>query len=743
MKHRQLARILPIGVAIVLLGAAPCSSREEALVPIVPASPVLEPAAPGAREEPPERIALLVSIADYPDSISNVWTDLAGPTNDMQLVKSLLTERFDFKPDEIKILQDEQATHEAIVRTFYEWLIKRAGENTEVVFWYCGHGSRVPDESGRKRAEHDNKDSTLLTWDSRLDGRTGSFDLTDDELSSLLLALTEKTSRVTMITDSCHSGGVMRGAAPSGGELGRVRAFPDGETAHDFGLIESFWPEDVPFHDDNAERPDPEKYVHISACGPHQLAREWCFPGDDGGTCYGALTFFLTYRMREAGSGQSYESVLEQVERWIAARLPDQALQYEGKVERELFGGRFQPRPPGHEARLRPGTGQEIEVEAGSLHGLRVGSKLAMTDWEGTRLGEIEVLDVGAVVSRGLWKGAPPAGLEDTVLLARESSRPGGRDLLPVQIGDDKLAALAAEKFQDRIELVPSAEHVHSIEVIGSEEGARVRFLDPAGTLIWPGAGEDRVRGDWLTWFGQEFGEQLDKELKYRSVNMLAQESGLLKLRARFAQLDQDDFVGPDRGQGKKRGTWRKGRKLVDAGVEPINGGLWERASSREFLSELPTVDPGKVGCLARLDVTNDTGEDVYPTVLSVMEDRSISLIWPPTRSGPSEVLPAGETVKVYVELMLNEKQGLTRPMRDRYLVIATRQPADFHALLQNTTLRSGGPGALKGVPPLIENALKGTVTRGSGSIDTSDAGAKDFGITTVDVQILRSGDRM
>jgi hypothetical protein len=89
----------------------------------------------------------------------------------------------------VLVLRDEEATHERVVRAFDEWLIRRAGPDTEVVFWYSGHGSRVPDASSSPASETDGLDSTLVLYDSRAVDPQGAYDLSDDALYSLLAAL--------------------------------------------------------------------------------------------------------------------------------------------------------------------------------------------------------------------------------------------------------------------------------------------------------------------------------------------------------------------------------------------------------------------------------------------------------------------------------------------------------------------------------------------------------------------------
>jgi hypothetical protein len=75
------------------------------------------------------------------------------------------------------------------------------------MLYYSGHGSQMPDIS---KDETDGLDETIVPYDSRLPGK---FDISDDELNALLKKLAAKTSNITVILDSCHSGTFSRGTS--------------------------------------------------------------------------------------------------------------------------------------------------------------------------------------------------------------------------------------------------------------------------------------------------------------------------------------------------------------------------------------------------------------------------------------------------------------------------------------------------------------------------------------------------
>jgi hypothetical protein len=123
-------------------------------------------------------------------------------------MKTLLTSKFEFPPANVLVLTDEKATHAGIVAAFKKHLIANTQRGDIVVFHYSGHGSQMKDVSGD---ELDGLDETIVPHDSR-DPAGKVFDISDDEINSLLQELSKKTQNITFIFDSCNSGTVTRGA---------------------------------------------------------------------------------------------------------------------------------------------------------------------------------------------------------------------------------------------------------------------------------------------------------------------------------------------------------------------------------------------------------------------------------------------------------------------------------------------------------------------------------------------------
>ncbi len=147
----------------------------------------------------PKGRALLVGINRYkhPDI-----RPVKGAKEDVSATQKLINEQYGFAAEEIHTLIDAEATHEAILREFENWLIADTRPGDRVFFLFSGHGSQLPDNNGD---EADRFDETLVPYDVDI---TGKNQIRDDELESLVKQLAGRLS--VLIFDSCHSGTVTR-----------------------------------------------------------------------------------------------------------------------------------------------------------------------------------------------------------------------------------------------------------------------------------------------------------------------------------------------------------------------------------------------------------------------------------------------------------------------------------------------------------------------------------------------------
>jgi hypothetical protein len=137
-----------------------------------------------------KKISLSIGINNYPES-SN---DLNGCVNDANDWQDLLKSKFDFQNN--TLLLDEQATKHNVLNNLQK-LISNLGDGDVGVFTFSGHGTWVYDNDSD---EADNRDEAICAYDENI---------LDDDIRKILLTLNPK-ARLTIISDSCHSGTVTR-----------------------------------------------------------------------------------------------------------------------------------------------------------------------------------------------------------------------------------------------------------------------------------------------------------------------------------------------------------------------------------------------------------------------------------------------------------------------------------------------------------------------------------------------------
>lgn len=171
-------------------------------------------------ENTPRKLALLVGINEYRGR--SFEKNLQGCVNDVRMQKELLIHRFGFCPDDIITLHSDQTrddllpTRKNILYNFEEHLIRQAKPGDVVVFHFSGHGIRLKDPKPIKDCN-----PNFLEYNSALAVMDGIDDIQDKKyvldimgrtLFLLRLALLKQdVTKVTMLLDSCFSGGGTRG----------------------------------------------------------------------------------------------------------------------------------------------------------------------------------------------------------------------------------------------------------------------------------------------------------------------------------------------------------------------------------------------------------------------------------------------------------------------------------------------------------------------------------------------------
>ncbi len=145
------------------------------------------------------KMALLIGI-----NYKETEYELNGCINDVENIKNLLINKFNYNEKEIIMITDDtdiKPTRENIINEI-EKMIKQVKKNNIEEIWlhYSGHGGQEVDINGD---ESDGFDETIVPLDCDLNG-----EIIDDKIHSYFEELPEKC-RCICIFDSCHSGTMM------------------------------------------------------------------------------------------------------------------------------------------------------------------------------------------------------------------------------------------------------------------------------------------------------------------------------------------------------------------------------------------------------------------------------------------------------------------------------------------------------------------------------------------------------
>lgn len=347
------------------------------------------------------KLALLVGINEYGNGVN----PLRGCVNDVLLQKELLTHRFGFNPNDIKILTDQQATRQGILTAFEEHLINQAKPGDVVVFHFSGHGSQVIDPD---KDNPDGFNSTLVPIDSGYNSSAGVVqDIMGHTLFLLMYAL--KTDNVTVVLDSCHSGGAKRGnfvVRSRNGEQ-KLQVTPQ-EFAYQQQWLKRLNLSPQQFI--NLRRQGVAKGVVIAAAKRDQFAAD--APFDDFHA--GAFTYLFTQYLWQQTANQSVRRILVDVNRSTQIFSRNSSIFQEPELE---LNSKKNPNPLTYfttfntsyaEAVVTQTKGNQVElwlggIDARSLEAFNKDAAFSVVDVNGKQTGIVKLESRRGLVGKGTF----------------------------------------------------------------------------------------------------------------------------------------------------------------------------------------------------------------------------------------------------------------------------------------------------------------------------------------------------
>jgi hypothetical protein len=367
----------------------------------------------------PNFYALLIGIDFYfPHELPDGrYKNLRGCVQDINHVETYLKDTFNLTPDQIIKLTASASenpnqpkepseflpTYENIVAKFKE-ITAKAKPQDQVYIHYSGHGGRAKTIFESLKG-FGGLDEALVPTDI---GQPNSRYLRDLEFAKLLEVMVEKELVVTLVLDSCHSGGATR--EMSGDDRIRGEGFIDTTPRPTDSLVASLqelaqnWQTATENSRNitvvNGLLPEPKGYTLIAACREHEFAYEKVFEGRERN---GALTYFLLKALRQHGTGISVEDLFNQISNQVHKEFERQTPMLMGETERTFFGGQSvgaSRKVPVMKVDIKK---NRVQLQMGQASGLKKGAKFDIfkfrtRDFEDSdnRIATAKVVELGA-----------------------------------------------------------------------------------------------------------------------------------------------------------------------------------------------------------------------------------------------------------------------------------------------------------------------------------------------------------
>ncbi|MEC4816612.1 MAG: caspase family protein [Scytonema sp. PMC 1069.18] len=356
--------------------------------------------------------ALLIGIDCYlPNQLSDgsSYKNLSGCVRDINFVEAFLKNRFTevqiFKLTASRIENSYQPqeppeqlpTYENIVTKFQQ-ITELAQPQDHVYIHYSGHGGRATTIYPKLKGHYGFDEAIVPTNIGDSEARY----LRDLELAQLIQNMVDKKLLVTVVLDSCHSGGATRGEVKETNIRGLSRNTVDTTSKSQESL--------VPLTDELIQSwqglrqqntrsltatsgwlPEPKGYVLLAACRETEYAYEYAFENQESN---GALTYWLLDSLQKLGNEATYKILHDRILAKVNAQFAQQTPVLQGEGSRIVFSGQSMSSQPVVIVKKVDLAKQQVLLQAGHVHGLRKGAEFAIY-----QLGTIDFTDISKRVA--------------------------------------------------------------------------------------------------------------------------------------------------------------------------------------------------------------------------------------------------------------------------------------------------------------------------------------------------------
>lgn len=599
--------------------------------------------------------ALLIGVDYYlPNELPGgvFYSSLGGCVRDITSVEEFLREKLATPDVRIRKLTSsaagggagpreqprELATYENIVSAFGE-VLDEAAPGDSVYIHYSGHGGRVP--TLLPEVKSNGLDETLVPMDI---GRPEVPYLRDIELAHVLRRMADKGLIVTVVLDSCHSGGATRGEGnvavrgvtdvdrtPRPGmsrvaaraELAATWRAPSAGAGPYVGPGEGWLPEAA-------------RYVLLAACRPSEAAYEYAF---DGREKRGVLTYWLLDSLTQLRPGLTYKQIYERILGKIHSQFGGQTPMLLGVGDRVVFGSDRVASPYSVLVMQTDASGQRVQLQAGHAQGVARGAQFTIyppgptgLDDAGGRLALAEVDDPGATIS---WAKVTARFRADAIETGARAVLldPGQvrlrRNVRAVTCSGAGPELLALKQFEEALAEVGSGWVQLAKE--GQEIDYQVAVNERGEYELWDPAGQQLVN--------------MRPAIKARTADDAARVARRLVHLSKYHSVQRLD--NPDRTSPLAHKLLVELCRLPD-GFQPED----ERLDPQPFDAEGgPLTSPtGEWLCLR---IKNESSQVLNVAVFDLQPDWGISQIFPSTEGNFFEPLDGGDKLQIPLKTYL------------------------------------------------------------------------------------------
>ncbi|MBW4491951.1 MAG: caspase family protein [Oscillatoria princeps RMCB-10] len=665
----------------------------------------------------PRKLALLIGINNYqPTGIP----PLKGCETDVELQRELLVNRFGFNPKDILTVTGStqiKPTRAGILQAVEEHLIKQAKPGDVAVLHFSGHGSQVINPYNPSGDERQKLNSIFVPSD-RTKSQAGTEETVSDIMGATLFLWMSATSteNLTVVLDSCHSGGGKRGnltiRAIGGGE------YPCAEEKEyhrqwlsKLGLSQEKFIEE--------RNRGVAKGIVIASAAANQYAADTPFDGFDAG----AFTYTLTQYLWQQTGNRAAETVLANVSR-TTARIS--STQQSPEIEAKPASNNqtqptyflTAPTPPA-EAVIRSAAGKQVEfwlggIDPQSFAAFNKDSVFAIIDRQGQPQGLIQLESRQGLLARGKVVELKQEQLLQPGALLQEQARAIPSDLklrigLDESLGSELNAAREALAKLDRLEPLPlgqtQVEYIFGrmTEALRQKLAQKLAKADvsdipPAGSLGLYAPGLDLIPGSFGA-AGETVAPAIAR-LKSKFRSLLAVRIVKLTLNAESSRLNvaaSIKVIQVTETQFAATAFTPRNLTKTDSAPPPISKAI-------QVVGGIPQLP---IGVGVQCQVENREKRDLYLTLLVIDPTGELAVVFPNswTAGVDAALVRAGETRQIpdpdrdAFKLTVGEPVGTSE-----VLVIASLSP--LRESLQRLQTIAAGRAIQSGILTLDEESV-------------------------------------